>query len=370
MAAPTLALMSSLHAVVMAGGAGTRFWPASRRRRPKQFLPLAAGKPLVEATLDRLAGLVPPERTWVATTRQQAKTLAKLLPNLRRERLILEPEPRDTAPCIALAAATIAAQDPDATMVVLPADHVIEPVDAFQAMLQVGVALAQDDRTLVTFGVVPTQPATGFGYLECGAPIASAALPAFTVARFREKPDHATAERFLAAGNFLWNSGIFVWRLGALRAAMAQTEPQLAASTAAMLAAIQRQDKAATTRAFLQAPARSIDYAVMEKAPAVAVVRAAVRWNDVGSFPALAEIATPDADGNVAVASGGASSLALASRGNIVYATGDRTVALFGVHDLVVVAVDDAVLVCPRERAADLKQLVEHVRAAGRADLL
>ncbi|MBL8751769.1 MAG: NTP transferase domain-containing protein, partial [Planctomycetes bacterium] len=136
--------MVSLHAVVMAGGSGTRFWPASRGTRPKQFLPLAGGKPLVEATLDRLVGLVPPEHVWVATNKAQAKNLAKLLPNLRRERLILEPEARDTAPCVALATATIAARDPDATMLVLPSDQLIEPTDAFQAMLRQGIALAQD----------------------------------------------------------------------------------------------------------------------------------------------------------------------------------------------------------------------------------
>jgi len=362
--------MSSLHAVIMAGGSGTRFWPASRQRRPKQFLPLANGKPLIEATLERLHGLVAPEHVWVATSRQQAKALAKLLPNLRRERLILEPEARDTAPCIALATATIAATDPEATMLVLPADHVIEPTDAFQAMLRAGADLAGDSRTLVTFGVPPTHPATGFGYVECGAPIAGARLPAFAATRFREKPDRATAEQFLSAGNFLWNSGIFVWRIDALRAAMAAAAPPLAASTTAMLAAIQKQDKAATTRAFLQAPAKSIDFAVMEKAPAVAVIRANVRWDDVGSFPALAGIGTADAHGNVAMLADGATHLTLDGKRNIVYATGDRTVATFGVHDLVIVAVDDAVLVCPREQAADLKRLVEHVRAAGRSDLL
>jgi mannose-1-phosphate guanylyltransferase len=342
-----------------------------RAARPKQFLPLAAaGKPLIEATLDRLQGLCAPEHVWVATNRKQAKALTKLLPNLPKERLILEPEARDTGPCIALATATIAATDPDATMVVLPADHLLEPTDAFQRMLRAGAELAADGETLVTFGIEPTYPATGFGYVECGAPVAGAPLPAFTAVRFREKPDLATAKQLVAARTFLWNSGIFVWKVAAIRRAMERTEPQLAASTTAMLAALQKQEKAATTRAFLQAPKRSIDFAVMEKADRVVVVKAPIRWDDVGSFPALGAVAPADAAGNVSVLAGGASQLALESRNNIVYADGDRTVALFGVDGLVVVAVDDAVLVCPRDKAHDLKALVEHVRASGRADLL
>lgn len=362
--------MSSLRAVVMAGGSGTRFWPASRTARPKQFLPLAHGKPLIEATLERLHGLIDPEHVWVATNKKQAKALTKLLPNLPKERLILEPEARDTGPCIALATASIAATAPDATIVVLPADHLLEPTDAFQAMLRAGQALAADGETLVTFGITPTFAATGYGYIECGEPLPGTPLPAFRAARFREKPDAATARQFVDAGTFLWNSGIFVWTVAAIRRAMERTEPQLAAAMAAMTAAVHKREKAALTRAFLQAPVRSIDFAVMEKADRVVVVQAPLRWNDVGSFPALGSVAPADEAGNVCVLAGGAAKLLLESRDNIVYADGDRTVALFGVNDLVVVAVDDAVLVCPKHKAQDLKALVEHVRAAGRADLL
>ncbi|MBM3974332.1 MAG: mannose-1-phosphate guanylyltransferase [Planctomycetes bacterium] len=361
--------MSTLHAVVMAGGTGTRFWPASRTARPKQFLPLADGKPMLQATIERLAGLCGEDQIWVVAGKKLAKPLTKLLPSLPKERLLLEPEARDTAPCIALATAAIAAADPQATMVVLPADHVIAPVDAFQAMLRAGAAIAQDGETLVTFGVAPTFPATGFGYVECGEPLAGHG-GAHAVRRFREKPDRATAESFLQHGGFLWNSGIFVWRVDAILRAMRATDPELGAAADAMLAATQKGEKSTLQRAFLKAPKRSIDYAVMEKAAKVAVVRAPIRWNDVGNFPALGSIAPPDANGNVAVAADGGSCIPLQSGGNIVYADGARTVALFGVRDLVVVAVDDAVLVCPKDRAQDLKALVEHVRASGRADLL
>jgi mannose-1-phosphate guanylyltransferase len=354
----------------MAGGSGTRFWPASRTARPKQFLPLARGSVLIEATIGRLAGLCEPGNVWIVTNPVQAKALARVLPGFPRDRVIVEPEARDTAPCVALATATIAARDPDATMVVLPADHVIEPIAEFHRMLRRGVELAADDRTLVTFGVSPTHPATGYGYIECGEALDAGTPRAFAARRFREKPDLATAQQFLASGGFLWNSGIFVWTTKAIRAAMQKGHPALAEATDRLTAAIANGQRRAVGKTFRQAPKTSIDYAIMEKADKVAVVEATVQWDDVGSFPALASVGVADASGNHALLAQGAAQLALQSHGNIVYAEGKRTVALFGVHDLVVVAVGDAVMVCPKDRAGDLKILVEHVKASGRADLL
>jgi mannose-1-phosphate guanylyltransferase len=362
--------MGSLHAVIMAGGSGTRFWPASRQRRPKQFLPLARGQLLIRAALERLIGLCPVERTWIVTNPQQAKLLGKLLLDFPSSQVLIEPEPRDTAPCIALATATIAARDPAASMVVMPADHVIAPVATFQQLVRRAEALAADDRTLVTFGIAPKHPATGYGYIECGESIDSQAPPAFVAKRFREKPDLATARQFVAAGNFRWNSGIFVWTVAGIRAAMAASNPELAAGSEALSPLLAKGDKRAIGKAWKALPKISIDYGVMEKAQRIAVVAADLAWDDVGSFPALTSVGDVDAHGNAAVLSGGAQQALLESAGNIVYAEGERTVALFGVRDLVVVAVGDAVLVCPKERAADLKVLVEHLRATGRSDLL
>ena len=362
--------MSSLHAVIMAGGSGTRFWPASRQKRPKQFLPLARGQLLIRATLERLVGLCPVERTWIVTNPQQAKTLGKLLLDFPSAQILVEPEPRDTAPCVALATAAIAARDPAATMVVMPADHVIAPVDQFQKLLRRGAELAADDRTLVTFGITPNHPATGYGYIECGAPIDGNSPPAFVASRFREKPDLATARQFLAAGNFRWNSGIFVWTAAGIRAAMAAGNPALADGTTALLAALQRGDKRAVTRIWKTLPKTSIDFGVMEHAKHIAVVAAELQWDDVGSFPALTAVGERDAAGNTSLLTGGAQQSCLDARDNIIYAEGERTVALFGVRDLVVVAVGDAVMVCPKDRANDLKALVEHLRASGRTDLL
>jgi len=362
--------MASLHAVIMAGGSGTRFWPASRQRRPKQFLPLLEGKAMLAATVERLAGLCPPERCWIVTNKRQANAVRRLLPAFPAERILVEPSARDTAPCLALATAAIANQDPDATMVVLPADHLIEPREEFERMLQRGIALATSSPTLVTFGVRPTHPATGYGYIECGAPCDQQLPRAWSVLRFREKPDAATATQFLASGNFLWNSGIFVWTVPAIRAAMAASAPALAEATDRLLQAMQAGKPAAIRSAFLSAPKTSIDYAVLERAPQVTVVEATIRWNDLGSFPALADIGQKDQSGNAAVLAHGASLVALGSADNLVYAEGRRTVALFGVKDLVVVAVGDAVLVCPRSQASELKALVDHLAKHGRQDLL
>lgn len=362
--------MANLHAVIMAGGSGTRFWPASRTRRPKQFLPLCHGASMLQATLDRVAGLCPVERTWIVTNGELAKQLPRVVPQFPRAQVIVEPQARDTAPCIALATAHIAARDPRATMVVMPADHVIAPTRAFQQLLRRGARLAADERTLVTFGVAPTFPATGYGYIEAGARCDTRTPAAFAAKRFREKPDLATAKRFLRRGGFYWNSGIFVWTTNAIRAAMAASNPELARGTDAMLAAARTGKPQALARAFAELPRTSIDFGVMEKAPHVAVVAADLQWDDVGSFPALGAVGERDADGNVQLLGEGSAHLQLGSRGNVVYAEGERTVALFGVHDLVVVAVDDVVMVCPKEKAADLKQLVEHVRSRGREDLL
>lgn len=362
--------MPTLHAVIMAGGSGTRFWPASRKKRPKQFLPLANGIPLIEATVQRLSGLCAKDQIWIVTNPVQARALPKVMPDFPRHQILVEPEARDTAPCVALATAAIAKLDPEATMVLLPADHLISPTEAFVAMLRRGIELASDRKTLVTFGIAPDHPATGYGYVECGPALDDREPKAMKAARFREKPDLETAKQFLAAGNFLWNSGIFVWSIPAIREAMHAGSPELGAAVVAMLSAMLQNKGPAVRRAFRRAPKTSIDYAVMEKAPHVAVVRADVRWDDVGSFPALTAVGQKDERGNTAVLHGGARQVACESSGNVIYAEGKRTVALFGVQDLVVVAVGDAVMVCPKDRAGDLKTLVKKVEQDGFTDLL
>jgi len=366
--------MASVHAVIMAGGSGTRFWPASRQIRPKQLLPLASGIPMITAAVERLRGICPQENIWIVTNKTQKKAIGKLLLDFPINQILVEPEARDTAPCIAFAMAAIGAHNPDATLIVLPADQVIDPISEFERMVSRARSLARDDKTLVTFGIPPTFAATGYGYVELGDPLADGAeggAPrAFVTRSFREKPDQATAQSFVESGKFWWNSGIFVFSLAAMQRAFTEHQPELAEATDQMTTAIQQDKRSQVTRAFKKAPKTSIDFAIMEKAEHIAVVECTASWDDIGSFPALARMEPGDADGNHFSLHGGGDATAVESRSNIVYAEGKRTVALFGVEDLVVVAVGDAVLVCPRERASDLKQVVNHLREQGRKDLL
>lgn len=366
--------MASVHAVIMAGGSGTRFWPASRQIRPKQLLPLASGTPMIAAAIERLNGICAPENIWIVTNETQKKAVGKLLLDFPIDQVLIEPEARDTAPCIAFAMATIAARDPDATLVVLPADQVIDPIPEFERMVTRARAIAADKKTLVTFGIPPTFAATGYGYVELGEALSAGAADgaprAFVTQSFREKPDEATAQQFVDSGKFWWNSGIFVFELAAMHSAFAAHEPALATATDQMTDAIKNDDRAAVSKAFGEAPKTSIDFAIMEKAEHIAVVECTANWDDIGSFPALARIEPADEAGNHNSLHDGGSATALESKGNIVYAEGQRTVALFGVEDLVVVAVDDAVLVCPKDRASELKSMVEHIKKQGRNDLL
>ncbi|MEZ5962989.1 MAG: mannose-1-phosphate guanylyltransferase [Planctomycetota bacterium] len=362
--------MPNLHAVIMAGGSGTRFWPASRARRPKQFLPLARGSSLLQATVTRMAAVAGRERTWIATNPRQAETLDQAVAGFPRERVIVEPEARDTAPCVALAAAVIGAHDADAVLAVVPADHLIEPQAHFETLLQRAVAVATEHHMIVTFGIRPRGPATGYGYIERGERLDEASPAAFRVARFREKPDLDTARRFVGAGNFAWNSGMFVWTLPDLLTAMASGAPELAAATQAMQQAARAGDPQALHTAFARCPKTSIDFAVMERAPRVAMIEADLAWSDVGSFTSLDAVHPPDARGNVTVLAEGARAVVKDARDCVVYGEGRRLVALFGTSDLVVVAVDDAVLVCPKDRSDDLKKLIEHLRESGHGDVL
>jgi mannose-1-phosphate guanylyltransferase len=354
--------MADFHAVILAGGSGTRFWPASRRDRPKHFLPLGPqGQTLLGATIARLAPLARRERLWIVTNAAQAEQIGRLLPEFPAGQLLLEPEPRDTAPAVAFAAAQLEARAPGSVVGMFPADHRIDDEAAFRRCVERAIALAADGATLVTLGIAPDRPATGYGYIELGAAIDAQEPVACHAAAFREKPDRATAERFVAGRRHLWNSGMLLWSWRALRDAMAGGDPALAAAGDAMLAAARAGDRPALARAFATAPRISIDYAVLERAPRVAVVRAEFGWDDLGSFVTLGRAAAPDAAGNVVLAAGGAAALLEQSERCTVYAEGDRTIALFGTADLVVVAVDDAVLVCPRHRAEELKQLVRQL---------
>lgn len=350
-----------LYAVIMAGGAGTRFWPASRLERPKQFLPIAGAGAMIAQTFGRLEGLVPTERVLVVTSERQVELVREALPELPAKNVLAEPEGRNTAPCIALATHEIAAREPSSVQVVLPADHVIEPAEAFRGSLAAAAAEAASGDLLVTFGIRPTHAATGYGYIERGEALAERdGHPVFLVQRFVEKPDRRTAEGFVASGRFFWNSGMFVWHTRAIQAALRRHLPELAEGfdrvrAGATLAAV-----------YPQLPAVPIDVGVMERADNVRMLPIEYRWSDLGSWAALTDVLEPDGDGNWSVLGEEALLVAEDARGCVAYAQGDEVIALVGVRDLVVVRAGQATLICPRDRAQDVRLVVEHLRARGK----
>lgn len=357
------------HAVIMAGGSGTRLWPLSRTARPKQLLDVVAEEgggahSLLAEAFHRVSRVVPAERVWVCTARRHAEAVRGALPALSEERLVLEPEPRDTANAVGLAAAVVADTDPDAELAVVSADHLIRPLEPFSAALEAAFELiGRRPRALVTLGVRPTTPSTGFGYIQRGAPAEVAG--GFEVTAFREKPDRATAEEFLASGDYLWNSGMFVWRARTLLDALAVHLPETAAGLDRIVAAAPGAARAqAIAEIFPTMPRISIDYAVLEPAAAVPgtvlVVGMSVDWLDVGSWPALARTLGVDPDGNAV----NGPVVLLDSRRNILvsYEPG-HLVAGVGLEDCVVVHTPDVTLVCPTAQAERIKDLLAEVAA-------
>jgi mannose-1-phosphate guanylyltransferase len=348
----------------MAGGGGTRFWPRSRQRRPKQFLTLTGDRTLIQQAQDRIEALVPPERGWVITAEAYRAETRRQLPALPGDHVIGEPCGRDTAPCIAVGAALIARHDPGAVMLVTPADHVIEPVQEFRRAAHAAAQMAEEHPgALVTFGIPPTYPATGYGYVHRGPEVAQRqGVVVRRVRRFCEKPALEEAERFFASGEYFWNSGIFVWRAAAVLAVLQAQRPALAAAARRIAEAWDTPRRAAVLAQEYPAMERvSIDYAVMERAPEVLVVQAPFRWDDVGSWLALERMHPQDADGNTVLAT----HAGLRTRNCIVAAEPDQLVATFGVENLLIVQDGDAVLVADRRDEGAVKQLVELLKQKG-----
>lgn len=343
-----------LFAVLLAGGLGTRFWPASRRSLPKQFLPIASRRTMIAETAARLKGLVPLERTLVITGSEHVARVRKTLSKLPPENILAEPIGRNTAAAIAWATLEIGRRVPDAVQVILPSDHVIRPVAKFRDAIAAAAAEAESADVLLTFGIRPTSPATGYGYIEAGVRASERdGLAVHGVARFVEKPDQARAQAFLASGRFFWNAGIFVWSTHSIAAALAQHAP---ATWMPLSRAFAERTPGAIERAYPLLPSESIDVAVLEKAQNVRVVPIDFQWSDVGSWAALAEVHPLDPHGNCVA--GGTRLVSEDAEGCIVYGKSGEVTALIGVKDLVVVRAGRATLVCPRDRAQDVKAIV------------
>ncbi|MEM9827523.1 MAG: mannose-1-phosphate guanylyltransferase [Planctomycetota bacterium] len=357
-----------LHAVIMAGGSGTRFWPESRRLMPKQLLQLAGDSTMIQSTAARLGGTIPADRQWVLTNEVLVDAIGKQLPGVPGPQILGEPFKRDTAPCIGLAAVSIAHGDPDAILLVLPSDHVIADAAAFGRAIQAGEKLIQQDPTrIVTFGIKPTYPAESFGYIQRGDVIAGSDVDAFDVQRFREKPDRQTATEYLAGGDFYWNSGIFLWRADTILSAMKKNVPEMHARIETIGAAIGRDDFDAVLRKEFEAiNGKSIDYAVMEGYPNVAVVEAPFDWDDVGSWQAIARLHPSDEHGNTVVGN----HVAIDTTGCIIRTRPDHTVTTIDVDGLIIVQTEDATLVAPKHAEERVREIVKRLEADSRQELL
>lgn len=343
------------YAVIMAGGSGKRLWPLSRMSRPKQLLPLIEGKSLMEMAVERLQGLFDCKNILIVTNAEYADAIAAVLPKIPRENIIGEPEGRDTSNAIALAAAILAGKDPNATMAVFTADHVIRPTELFQETVRKAIKAAEGDpQALLTFGIRPTWPHTGLGYVHCGKTISEGV---HEVEGFKEKPDHQTARRYVEDKKHYWNSGMFVWKLSAISAALTQHLPdsvnKLAPVTQAVKAGKPYADILATVYPTLQKI--SIDFAVMEKAARVLMVELSCEWLDVGSWPSLENVCRLDEAGNAVVA---ANAVLMDSFRNIVVTEDNHLLAVLGLDECIVVHSPDATLVCNKSDSQRIKDLV------------
>ena len=354
----------ALHAVILAGGAGERFWPASRRRHPKPLLAVVAGQSLLAATLARARRFADRDHVWIVCGSEHAGAVRKAA-GIPARRLLVEPCRRNTAMAIAWAAQRIAAEDPSAVLAVLPADHHIPDAAAFATAIRRAARAARAAGSLVTLGIAPTRPDTGYGYIHAGAPLGRGQAGLRGVRRFVEKPDAATARRFLRRGDFLWNAGIFVWTARAILEEIEACAPALHRALAPLRRDPRRSPKDALARAYRRAPSLPIDVAVMERSRRVVTLPVRFRWSDVGTWASLAD-ELGVAPGRTRVIAG---DLAFDEPGgNLVWGR-ERPIALLGVAGLVVIDTPDALLVARLERSPDVRRIVAALKAEGRADV-
>lgn len=349
--------MSNRYLVIMAGGRGERFWPQSRLRRPKHLLPIVGEKPMLTQTVDRLEGLVPPENIFIITNREQREAVLEVVPALPSENVVAEPMGRDTAAAVGLAATLVKERDPKAVFGILPADHVIRERGHFQEVLRQAFEVAEQEPVLVTLGIKPSEPATGYGYIQRGELLEIPdGKPVYRVKRFVEKPDLDTARMYLESGDYFWNAGMFIWRVSAIDQAFADHAPDLKDRfdelDAGLIAG--KQLDSLLEEVYPKLRKISIDYAVMEKAGNVVTIEAAFDWDDVGAWPAVARHHKMDAGGNVSRGE----VVLQGCKGNIVVSEGDHLIAAVGVDDLIVIHTKDATLVCRKEQAQEIKKMV------------
>jgi len=350
--------MKHVYAVILAGGSGERFWPLSTKSRPKQFISLFGGRPLLTLAVERLHGLIPADRIFIITADRLTADTAAAAWHVPHANIIGEPCKRDTAPAIAVACGVVRRQDPEGVVCILTADQLMSDVETFRLTLSDAVRVARSDDAIVTMGIQPDYAATGFGYIEAGEPLETRTVTRFSRARrFVEKPDAYTAARYVESGKYFWNAGMFIWKCDVMCQALRDFAPDLAQLFDAVAAAGSADDlDALLRRVYPSLRAISIDYAVMEHAKNIVMARGAFGWDDVGSWPAVAGHFSADLEGNVII---GACET-MEAQNNIVVSE-NRLTALIGVRGLVVVQSEHATLVCPKERAEDVKKLLRRI---------
>lgn len=363
--------------VILAGGSGTRFWPRSRRSRAKQVLALDGDETMIQQTLTRLLPVAKASDVWVITNHWLDKTIAEQMPEVSADHILSEPAPRNTAPACALAAFMLEKTEPDTVIGIFPSDHVVAHIERFAEVLRAGIKLAAAGENIVVLGVPPTRPETGYGYIEQGTAVETEdGIPVRRVRRFREKPDRHTAERFLSAGNFVWNGGIFLWSARTLANAIREHAADMAPILETIAAAFGTPEfERVFAEEYPKCENISIDYAILEPRSAKGELKSGIYclpadfgWNDLGSWASLHEhLGSSDEDNVMDGPTNGL--VALQSEGNYVYAPG-KMVALLGVDGLVVVETEDALLITTRERSQDVSKVVRAIHDSGREELI
>jgi mannose-1-phosphate guanylyltransferase len=358
---------TKLKAVIMAGGSGTRFWPLSRRKKPKQFLPIISRKTMLEETVKRIQPLIPAGDIFTVANPEQTKSIQNILPGLPKENLLAEPLGKNTAPSLILATAWLFLQDPETVVAALPADHLITDPALFRRKLKAGAAAVANGDNLVTFGIPPTFPATGYGYIHFDREKTRKVLgdTFFAVREFKEKPNAKLARLFLKEGNHYWNSGMFLWRAEVFAAKLKTFAPAFFPYWEETLDALKKRKKQALVSVFEKMPSLSIDYALMEKAEGVLVCEGNFGWSDVGAWSSLAGIWPRDEKGNAAQGE----IVVLDSEGCLVYNPGKLT-SLIGVEDLIIVNTEDALLVCHKNLDQKVRNIIELIRNRGKTEYL
>lgn len=344
-----------LHAIIMAGGSGTRFWPASRALKPKQLLNLSGKESMIEATVNRIRSLAPSERVLIVTNRRLVDPIQDVFPQFPHANIVGEPCKRDTAPCIGLAAALVLHHDPEGIMAVMPSDHVISTDQQFTDALAKGAAIVADDPgAIVTYGIKPSYPAESFGYIERGAALTTEG--SFQVKSFKEKPKADVAKQYVAAGNYFWNSGIFIWKAKTIWDALAKNEPEMFTHLGRIAGAIGKPDYSAVLdREFEAIKGKSIDFAVMEKHPNVVMMEAPFSWDDVGTWQSLQRLLPTDANGNTVVGK----HIGIRTAGTIVHNQGEHLVVTMGLKDCLIVHTPDATLVANKHDEEAVREVVK-----------